>query len=146
MIVTDAATSSFLSWCDAKGIQSPLKLQGAHPYRYLTAETDLSPDSNNKLSLLTVPLDACLNEDSQTALADRLTFENMRGEDSDYFPFLSMLPPSLEDPSSSLLEMPRFWSDDRLSSISNFDGGQLEDRLENSALTDEEKLVDDCVP
>lgn len=142
MILQDAATSSFLSWCDAKGIQSSLQLQGAHPYRYMTCDKDLGPDSDNKLSLLTVPLSACMKGDSQTALADRLTFEKMLGEDSDFYPYLNMLPPPLEDAKSPLLEMPRFWGDARLSSITNYDGGQLEEHLETNALTDEEKLVD----
>lgn len=142
MILQDAAASSFLSWCDARGIESSLQLKGANPYRYTTCEQDLISDSNGKLSLLSVPLSACLKGDSHTALADRLTFEKMLGEDSDFFPYLSMLPPPLEDSKSSLLEMPRFWGDARLSSITNFDGGQLEAHLESNALTDEEKLVD----
>ena len=95
----------------------------------MACDQDLVPDSNSKLSLLTVPLDACLKGGSQTALADRITFEKMLGEDSDFFPYLELLPPPLEDAQSSLLEMPRFWSDARLSSISNFDGGQLEEQL-----------------
>ncbi|CAB9526176.1 set domain containing [Seminavis robusta] len=144
MILQEVATSNFLSWCDAQGIQSSLlRLQGSHPYRYLTCEKDLSPTKNdNSLSLLQVPLSACLKGDSQTALADRLTFEKMLGEDSEFYPYLCMLPPPLEDATSSLLEIPRFWSPARLASITNFDGGQLAARLEATALTDEEKLVD----
>ena len=143
MILQDAATSTFLSWCSAQGIESSLKLEGSHPYRYVTCEKDLRPNSgSNKIPLISVPLESCLTGDSHTALADRLTFETMLGEDSMFAPYLNMLPPPLEDAKSSLLEMPRFWSEDRLSSICNFDGGQLEERLEVIEQNDEEKLVD----
>jgi len=88
--------------------------------------------------------------DSPTALADRLLLETMLGEDSDFYPYLQMLPLPLEDPMSSLLQMPRFWKDStnykaRLDSISTWDGGQLQERLrvaEEDPDKEEEKLVD----
>ena len=150
MLLQDAATSNFLSWCTARGIESSLQVQGSHPHRYVSCEKDLQPDnngnnkSNNRVPLVRVPLESCLTADSQTALADRLMLEKMLGNDSLFAPYLEMLPPSpFDDPTSSLLDMPRFWSDDRLTSISNFDGGQLEERLEATQYTDEEKLVDE---
>jgi hypothetical protein len=142
MLIQDVATGGFLSWCEDQGIQSQLRLRGSHPYRYMACNVDLTPDSDSTLSLLTVPLNACLKGDSLPALADRLTFEKIREQDSKYFPYLCMLPPPLEDAKSSLLEMPRFWSPARLASINNWDGGQLQGRLKTDALSDEEKLVD----
>lgn len=145
MLLQDAATSNFLSWCASQGIESSLQLQGSHPYRYVSCEKDLTPDSKtNRVPLIRVPLESCLKGDSQTALADRLIFEKMLGDDSLFAPYLKMLPPPPdEDKSSSLWELPRFWNDDRLDSISNFDGGQLEERLEATKYTDEEKLTDE---
>jgi len=156
MIIQDVATSNFLSWCTTQGIESSLMLKGSHPYRYVTCQQDLVPDSStgsssdkrNRVPLISVPLQACLTGDSQTALADRLTFEKMSGKDSLFSPYLEMLPLGLEEEDengrkSSLLEMPRFWNDERLASISNFDDGQLTTRLEVDDQNEEEKLVDE---
>lgn len=142
MNLKDPATASFLAWCSSQGIETSLKLQGSLPYRYMTAEKDLRPDDNNKVSLLKVPISACLTGESHTALADRLTFEKMLGEDSEFYPYVEMLPPPLEDAKSPLLDMPRFWNNERLESITNFDQGQLSARLDADAERGEEKLVD----
>ena len=145
MNLKDPATASFLSWCTSQGIHTNnLQLKGSLPYRYMTCEKDLNPDKNqNKIPLLKVPLTACLVGDSHTALADRLTFEKMLGEDSEFYPYLQMLPPPLEDATSPLLEIPRFWSDERLASVMNFDQGQLQARLEaDNKDKEEETLVD----
>lgn len=146
MLIQDIATTNFLSWCGAQGIESSLQLKGSPPYRYVTCENDLRPSTDgkvsNRLPLIQVPLESCLTGESHTALADRLLFETTLGEDSLFAPYLNMLPAQLDDPTSSLLEMPRFWNDDRLASITKYDDGQLEERLELAAEKEEEKLVD----
>lgn len=117
--------TKFLSWCEGKGISTPLTLLGSpqdSSYRYLAApnESDLSGGS----TIMRVPLGACLIDDSLEVLAEKLAKEKSLGSDSDFAPYMDVLP-ELDSP--ALLAMPRFWSTERLETVT--DGGHLEARL-----------------
>ena len=124
--------SPLLSWCESRGIVSPLQLQGIDStYRYLSTSADLSAGS----SILSVPLDACLVANTKEELAEKLVREKSLGSDSEYAPYLQLLPPDVEAFRESF---PRFWSDERRDLLFGFDGGQVERRI----ATDERKELD----
>ena len=108
----------FTSWCTSQGIKSPLELKGVGSgYRYLAAKNDISSEE----ALLSVPLDACVIDDTKEGLAERLYHERSLGSESKYDAYIGVLPDL-----DSFASMPRFWSPDRLARVSDFDGGQLE--------------------
>ena len=120
----------FLSWCESRGIASPLQLQGIDSnYRYLTSPTDLPAGS-----ILSVPLDACLVANTKETLAEKLLHEKSLGPKSEYAPYLQMLPPDL----SAFKDFPRFWTDERRDLLFGLDGGEVERRI----ATDERKELD----
>ena len=120
----------FLSWCESRGIASPLQLQGiGSNYRYLSSQTDLPAGS-----ILSVPLDACLVANTKEVLAEKLLHEKTLGSKSEYAPYLQMLPPNL----SAFQDFPRFWTDERRDLLFGLDGGQVERRI----ATDERKELD----
>ena len=128
-------TEKFMSWCNDQGIKTQLQLRGRHPYRYLTMPQqerlgDDETNDNKKHILLQVPLEACLKDDTEEGLADKLLLEHSLGEKSKLKPFLDMLPPPQ---SSSIQNLPRFWDADRMESVT--DSGQLLKRL----MDDEER-------
>lgn len=93
--------------------------------------TKLMSQSTSKdlVQLVQAPLDACLvGEDFQT-LVEKLKFEKRLGNDSEYSPWIDQFP-TLEEFSG----MPRFWSQERLDFVSQFDGGQLQARMDQDKL------------
>eukprot|EP00978_Attheya_sp_CCMP212_P000694 scaffold1386_cov55-Attheya_sp.AAC.5 len=134
-MIVSTAKAAFLSWCAAQGVSKPLELQwedtngiNKAPYRYMTCDADVSPGDD----ILRVPLKACLQADTLEALAERLAHERSLGPNSDYAPYLDVLP-TVED---GLENLPRFWSSGRLDSVT--DGGLLLKRL----ASDERKDLD----
>jgi hypothetical protein len=124
----------FLAWSQAKGIKTPLDLVGEGSYRKMVLPSDttkLMSQSTSKdlVQLVQAPLDACLvGEDFQT-LVEKLKFEKRLGNDSEYSPWIDQFP-TLEEFSG----MPRFWSQERLDFVSQFDGGQLQARMDQDKL------------
>jgi hypothetical protein len=94
----------------------------------MTCDADVSPGDD----ILRVPLKACIQADTLEKLAERLAHERSLGPNSDYAPYLDVLP-TLED---GLENLPRFWSSERLDSVT--DGGLLLKRL----ASDEQKDLD----
>ena len=124
--------SPFFSWCESRGIVSPLQLQGIDSsYRYLSTSADLSAGS----SILSIPLDTCLVANTKEELAEKLVHEKSLGSASEYAPYLQLLPPDVEAFRESF---PRFWSNERRDLLFGFDGGQVERRI----ATDERKELD----
>ncbi|KAG7346738.1 hypothetical protein IV203_005807 [Nitzschia inconspicua] len=121
----------FLSWCDAQGISTPLRLVGEGSYRSMrlppTKEElmgqSTSPDGLVKV--VQVPLDACIIGEDLPTLVEKLKYEVDKGDDSKYAPWLSLFP-TLE----GFQDMPRFWDPKRLDLVRKFDGGQLEGRMD----------------
>jgi hypothetical protein len=128
----------FWSWCTAKGIKTPLKVQwkpsDGGTFRYTVLQQPQPPplhsDEDNSgaglFNLIQCPLRACLIASSTQELADRLLFEVSLGPDSEYFPYISVLPP-VQD----LFDLPRFWSPTRLEMVT--DGGFLQRALIDDA-------------
>lgn len=124
----------FKDWCTSRGIITPLDLQvrseNGGDYRYMVYSSDQSiagrPD---KLSgpILRIPLDACIVSDTLEGLAKELEKERNLGENSKFAPYINVLP-TLSSP--SLQSMPRFWSEEKLEKVSEFDGGQIYQRVE----------------
>ena len=124
----------FLAWSQAKGIKSPLVLTGEGAYRKMVLpkdrETLMSQSTSNDLvQLIQAPLDACLVGEDWETLVDKLKFEKAQGDKSEYEPWLSQFP-TLDDFSG----MPRFWTQERRDFVSQFDGGQLEKRMDRDKL------------
>jgi hypothetical protein len=117
---------AFRTWCAAKSIQTCLEIKESNDgSRYTVLRDDAPvPSSGRLLNLLQVPLEACLTAKSSEALVDRLAFEKEIGDLSDFKPYLDILPPSLE----SFQNLPRFWSTERIESVT--DGGQLQVALD----------------
>jgi len=113
----------FLSWCSAQGIVSPLQVRERDGFRYtvLTDDIDRTTDTT---SVIHAPLTACITASSHEALADRLLHEKSLGNDSKFAPYLATLP-ELDSYQSS---MPRFWSNERLETVT--DGGILWQEVE----------------
>jgi hypothetical protein len=129
-----SSLSTFKDWCMTKGIITPLDLEvcskNGGDYRYMVYSSDKSVAGRpEKLSgpILRVPLDACIVSDTLEELAKELEKEKNLGDDSDYAPYINVLP-TLSSP--SLQSMPRFWSEEKLEKVSEFDGGQIYQRVE----------------
>ncbi|GAX27691.1 hypothetical protein FisN_13Hh213 [Fistulifera solaris] len=127
----------FRSWCSAQGIKSSLEVKESNAgYRYTVLNSAVK--QAGQLNLLQVPLSSCLIADSSEQLADRLEFEKNLGSDSDFAPYIDLIPP-LESFQKTL---PRFWIPDRLAPMEAADGGALSRRLQaddprvNSPLVD----------
>jgi len=58
----------------------------------------------------------------------KLAQEKDLGEESDFATYIKVLPP-LSSP--SLQSMPRFWSQEKLEKVSEFDGGQIYERVQS---------------
>ena len=81
--------------------------------------------AEDKTNVVTVPLDTCIIGEDLPTLIEKLKYEKSLGEASTYAPWLNLFP-KLED----FKDMPRFWQQDRLDFVKQYDGGQLEARME----------------
>ena len=115
--------NTFQAWCTAKAIQTSLQInESDQGFRYTTLRDDVSPPASaDRFNLLQIPIEACITAGDSEGLVDRLAFEKSLGAASDYAPYIDTMP-SLES-----FQMPRFWSTQRLESVT--DGGQLEREL-----------------
>ena len=130
----DSDLSEFKTWCTKKGIITPLDLDvrtGDDDYRFMKYSDDKSfasrPDTING-PILRVPLKACIIATTIEDLAVKLVQEKDLGEESDFAPYIKVLPP-LSSP--SLQSMPRFWSQEKLEKVSEFDGGQIYEKVQS---------------
>ncbi|GKY98812.1 hypothetical protein MPSEU_000837300 [Mayamaea pseudoterrestris] len=107
----------FLSWCASKGISSCLQIKNIDDdYRYAIWNANHPIDrSLPQIQLFQCPLEACIIASSSQELADRLLMEVEMGEDSMYAEYLKVLP-SMDWFKETL---PRFWSKDRLKSVTD---------------------------
>mmetsp|Transcript_52261 Transcript_52261/g.62964 ORF Transcript_52261/g.62964 Transcript_52261/m.62964 type:complete len:176 (+) Transcript_52261:21-548(+) len=122
---SSAIFTDFYSWCDSRGIITPLQITGIDtPYRFMTCDKPQDPGS-----ILGIPLTACQTADTPEQLAEQLLFERNQGSKSEYAPYLNVLP-TLED-DGALQDMPRFWSSSRLDAIT--DSGMVQSRVERDA-------------
>ncbi|CAJ1950490.1 unnamed protein product [Cylindrotheca closterium] len=124
----------FLAWSQAKGIITPLELVSSGSYRKMVLPSDESKllsqsKSEGLVQLIQAPLDACMVGEDFETLVDKLIFEKKQGSDSDYAPWLDQFP-TVEDFSG----MPRFWTQERRDWVKQFDGGQLETRMDRDKL------------
>jgi hypothetical protein len=130
----------FLSWCAGRGISTPLHLVGDQKYRSMRlppSEVELrslSTSPQGLITVVTVPLDACIIGKDLPTLVDRLKYEKSLGDDSAFAPWLNLFPTIDE-----FQGMPRFWSPDRLEFVKKFDSGQLEARMEI-----DQQRIDQC--
>jgi hypothetical protein len=131
---SDSDLSEFREWCTQKGIITPLDLDvrtGDDAYRFMKYSNDKSfasrPDKING-PILRVSLKACIVAESPEDLAVELAKERDLGEESDFAPYIKVLP-SLSSP--SLQSMPRFWSQEKLEKVSEFDGGLIYQRVQS---------------
>jgi hypothetical protein len=125
---TDLTT--FRSWCDAKGISTPLTLEQSGNYRRMclpSNKEDLMTQSTQDglINVVQVPLDACIVGEDLPTLVEKLKYEKKLGDKSDFAPWLDLFP-TLQD----FQDMPRFWSPERLDFVKQYDGGQLDARME----------------
>ncbi|KAL3942903.1 MAG: hypothetical protein SGBAC_002975 [Bacillariaceae sp.] len=126
----------FVAWSQAKGISTPLELVGEGSYRKMVLPSDesklLSQSTNNEgglVQLIQAPLEACLVGEDFETLVDKLVFEKKQGADSDFAPWLDQFPTEEE-----FGGMPRFWTQGRRDFVKQFDGGQLEARMDRDKL------------
>jgi len=84
-----------------------------------------SSQNEGMLTVVQVPLDSCIIGEDLPTLVEKLKYEKKRGEDSDFAPWLALFP-TLED----FQDMPRFWDGERLDFVKQFDGGQLDARMQ----------------
>lgn len=82
-------------------------------------------NSPDLLNVVTAPLEACIVGDDWETLVEKLKNERDKGQDSDFAPWLNLLP-TLDD----FQGMPRFWTLDRMDFVSRFDSGQLRARID----------------
>ena len=140
---------NLLSWSTANGLKTPLQFRQNEitGYRYVVMDpTELdklstipTPDSitTTMTDLIDAPLSLSMTSKTSDGLADRLLFEQLRGEDSFYAPYLATLP-SLESFQKTL---PRFWKDDTARwEYIQADQGQLHAAVE----LDDERLKLSC--
>lgn len=140
---------NLLSWSTANGLKTPLQIRQNEitGYRYVVMDpTELdklstipTPDSTTTTmtDLIDAPLSLSMTSKTSDGLADRLLFEQLRGEDSFYAPYLATLP-SLESFQKTL---PRFWKDDTARwEYIQADQGQLHAAVE----LDDERLKLSC--
>lgn len=136
--------SPFISWCTSQGIISPLTLCGENSsYRYMSYEGGAGSNNNNFSitssptitgTILQVPLKACIIANSPEKLSEKLLQERNLGQESFYAPYIDILPQLYDtddnNKSQQLQSLPRFWDEDKIELISNYDCGQLERRLQ----------------
>ena len=153
----DSSTmSEFKEWCTRKGIITPLDLQirstsaststststlqqDKDQYRYMNYSqngTSFSINSSRpeKLNgpILRVPLNACIIAETLEELTQELVKERDLGSASEFAAYINVLPKLNPESSSSssFMTMPRFWSDAKIDKISEYDGGQLYQKLQ----------------
>ncbi|GFH61143.1 hypothetical protein CTEN210_17619 [Chaetoceros tenuissimus] len=115
--------SSFKDWCIEKGIITPLDLDLKNDdYRFMKYSKDNERPETIDGPILRVPLKACIVAESPEALAIRLAEEKRVGDESEFAAYINVLPKITSD---SLQSMPRFWSQDKLEKVSEFDGGYI---------------------
>ena len=130
-------TTAFWSWCAAKSIHTCLDIRqdatDGSRYTVLREQptADNTSNKNHHVNLLQVPLQACITADTSEELADRLLWETQHLETSDYAPYLHLLITHCQL-SQFQESLPRFWSPQRLDSVT--DGGWLQRALERDAL------------
>ena len=109
----------FLSWCASQGISSCLQIKSTDSdFRYAVWDHHHYPSIDRSLTQTRVfqcPLDACIISASSQELADRLVHEVNLGADSKFADYLDVLP-TMEVFEETL---PRFWSKDRIKSVSD---------------------------
>lgn len=123
----------FLAWADARGISTPLQLVSDGNYRSMQIPPDITAQSlvsqmaitDDVTDVVRVPLNTCIVGEDLPTLIEKLKFEKSLGDGSSYAPWLNLFP-SIDD----FKDMPRFWNEDRLAFVKNYDGGQLNARLE----------------
>lgn len=163
---------SFMAWCTARGIQTPLEIRVQHHHdcdgggvsRYTVLHDDkaIRPQQpqDDKVTILQCPLSACMIESSMTKLAKRLVQERALGTESLYAPYIAMLPSVAsastrrsEEEQCQLPDLPRFWSMERLESTTLFDGGFLYQAVQDQKMqrtatgeydADDSSLLLDC--
>jgi hypothetical protein len=124
----------FLSWCSAKGIETPLQLvEGADKYRSMRLPPSNSRDAlmshstttpEGFINVVKVPLNTCIIGEDLPTLVEKLKYEKSLGEKSEYAPWFDLFP-TLDD----FKGMPRFWDEERLEFVKKYDGGQLDGRM-----------------
>ena len=121
----DSDLAEFKTWCTKKGIITPLDLDvrtGDDEYRFMKYSDDkIRPEKING-PILRVPLKACIIATTPEDLAVKLAQEKILVENLILIKVLPPLAPSLQS-------MPRFWSQDKLEKVSEFDGGQIYGRV-----------------
>jgi len=115
----------FRGWCQAQGIQSAVTIQEAVDGSRYTTLNPNTPSKDGFTSLVQVPLSACMIFQTQEGLADRLLYEKMRGEDSEFAPYIDVLPTSFD--------LPRFWSSSTIA--------QAPRRIQNALEEDAKRLL-----
>ena len=129
LYATDESThlSEFEKWCIEKGINTPLNLKLRNgSYRFMEYSDESSfPNRPENLDgpILRVPLKACIMADTLEELSVALAKERDLGSDSDFAPYIRVLPTLGK--SSSLDVLPRFWTEEKMDKVSEFDGGQI---------------------
>jgi len=143
----DSNLLEFKKWCTQKNIISPLDVKirkGKDNYRFMEYSDDgeLFANRPEKINgpILRVPLSVCIVASTPEDLALELEKERDLGVNSAFAPYIKVLPNLL---SSSLQSMPRFWSDETLHKVSEFDGGQIYQRVEIVKTTCKERNLDD---
>ena len=107
--------SEFEQWCTNEGIITPLNLKLRNgSYRFMEYSDESSffnRPENLDGPILRVPLKACIRADTLQELAVALAKERDLGSDSDFAPYINVLPTlgSL----SSLDVLPRFWTEEK---------------------------------
>jgi len=124
--------SEFEQWCANEGIMTPfnLKLRNGS-YRFMEYSDESSffnRPENLDGPILRVPLKACIRADTLQELAVALAQERDLGTDSDFAPYINVLPTL--GSSSSLDVLPRFWTEEKMEKVSEFDGGQIYRRVQ----------------
>lgn len=128
--------SEFKEWCKEKEIITPLDLyQRDKDYRYMKYSDDESfANRPEKLNgpILRVPLEACIIGNTLEELSVKLAEERDMGDESKFAPYINVLPKlgKTDEEESSLQSMARFWSNEKMEKISDFDGGQIYYKVE----------------
>jgi hypothetical protein len=133
MIINDLAP--FNQWCQSRGITSPLILetdssQGSRsmclpPDREDLFRNPTSDSDSSKINVVTVPLDSCIVGQDLPTLVEKLKYEKSLGEQSEFAPWIDLFP-TLDD----FQTMPRFWDQERIDFVSQYDSGQLKARVD----------------
>lgn len=145
--------SEFKTWCTEQGIITPLDLRlreendnanerEKSEYRFMEYSDNQSfTNRPEKLGgpILGVPLKSCIIADTPEELSIELAKERDLGDKSFFAPYIKVLP-ALE--SSSLQSMPRMWSDEKMDKVSEFDGGQIYQKVQTASIKNKDLNLD----